>query len=865
MDSDCIHHLFEHQAIEHPNQIAIVTHTQTYTYAELNQFANQIAHTIEAHCSTPPSRIALLFDQNASAIAALFGVLKSGNTYIPIDPTFPLERTTAIIDDAQIQLLLTTSEHLNVAKQLANERFPVIDVTEIDSATSGENLARSTSPDTLALILYTSGSTGTPKGVMHSHRTIVHNFWRQWEICRFHTGDRMALLYSPSVMGAVRCIFNGLLAGATLYPYSIKTSGLLRFVELIEQQQLTVIHCVASLFRNITSVLTGSENLAAMRLVMMGGEATTQQDFEEFKRCFPATCQFYVGMGSTEGGSLCAQRLTHSSVVTTALISPGYPCRDITIKLLDEAGGEVPMGESGEITIESPYLALGYWNRPDLNSTVFESIGAIRRFKTGDLGQFLPDGKLVHQGRKDFQVKIRGFRVEVSEIERVLLTTGLQAAIVVSPKSSTDEAYLVAFVVPPSGGSVQIDRLRDRIRQSLPDYMMPKHFCVLEHLPRTPNGKIDRRALLALDVQCDRDNLVLPTTELEQQLAQIWCEVLNCTNIGIHDRFFDLGGHSLAMARIVAQIERILSVPLPASVLFEASTIAQLAKLIDEQQAILNSPVIQFQSHPQPQGAPLFCLPGAGGHFRFCQGLDQFLQDAYPIYGLREQPPDQYDSIGQLAAVYVNTIQQVQPQGEYRIAGYSFGALVALEVAQQLHAQGKTVATLMLLDPSHPPIRFKSIRHGLKPVPERLRNPLYRLLYRFEVHSLRLFALQKSSKLSYLKEKSQLLLRLLFSKPTLAASLEQPSGEWEEYKLYLQLRDRYLPRSYNQPSWLILSEQRSSDPGAWANWRFLLGSSRMIAVCSTNHHSLCQEPAIREVVRLLEPDLKPCPIAIQTP
>ena len=566
MKLSCIHHLFEAHAAQQPNHPAIVTPTQTYTYESLNRLANQIAHTIAAHGLTTQRRIALLFEQSTLSIAALLGVLKSGNVYIPIDPTFPQERTAAILKDAQIDLLLTSTKHLNVAKQLA-DACPVIDLAMIAPTTCSKNPQRSVSPDTLAIILYTSGSTGTPKGVMHSHRTIVHNVWRQWEIAQFQPSDRLALLYSPSVMGAVRVIFNGLLAGATLYPFSIKNRGLLDLVKFIQQEQPTVIQCVASLFRSVTSVFNGTENLSAVRLVIMGGEATTQQDFEDFQRYFPATCQFYVGIGSTECGSLCAQVLNSTSLVSTPLISPGYPLCGIQVEILDEAGAEVPLGESGEIVIASDYLALGYWNRPDLNDLAFESIETTRRFKTGDLGRLLPDGKLVHQGRKDFQIKIRGFRIEASEIEQVLLNAGVHEAIVVSPTPIAGEAYLVAFIVLRS--AIEIDQLRDRIRQTLPDYMMPKHFCVLDGLPRTPNGKIDRRVLLAMDIQHDRRLSSPPTTELEQQLAQIWCQVLNLSSIGIHDHFFHLGGHSLAMAQIVAQVEQTLAIELPVSVLLK--------------------------------------------------------------------------------------------------------------------------------------------------------------------------------------------------------------------------------------------------------------------------------------------------------
>ena len=288
-----------------------------------------------------------------------------------------------------------------------------------------------------------------------------------------------------------------------------------------------------------------------------------------------------------------------------------------------------------------------------------------------------------------------------------------------------------------------------------------------------------------------------------------------------------------------------------------------MANLIEKHSATQLSPLITFHSKSQTQGSPLFCFPGAGGHFLFCQGLDRYLREPRPIYGMRELSLEQYDSIEAMAAIYVHTIQQVQPHGAYVLAGYSFGALVALEVAQQLCAQAETISQLILIDPSHPPVRFKLLRQWLKHAAPRSWLKLHWALYRLEVHSLRLSALSGFSKLSYIQNKLQLFLRLSFnssgsssSTPTTDLAEQKLSAIWQQYELHSPLRDRYVPQQYDQPVCILLSEDHSQDCGQWANWRSIVSSSRYVSVCSSDHQSICEEPSIKEVVSLIESQIE---------
>ena len=332
-------------------------------------------------------------------------------------------------------------------------------------------------------------------------------------------------------------------------------------------------------------MLTSEERLPHLRLVKFGGEPATRKDVELFQRhCLP-DCFLYNGLASTEtGGSVRAFFVDHAMQLTGSVVPAGYAVEDVETLLLNEEGRAVGSDAIGDIVVKSRYLAVGYWRQPEITRTVFvpdPSGSDARIYRTGDLGRLLPDGCLVHLGRKDFQVKVRGYRVETADIELALLDhEAIQEAAVVAQ----DDVRLIAYVVPTRLPAPSASVLQGFLRERLPDYMVPATFVVLDALPLTPNGKMDRRALPAPDRS--RPTLaqpyVAPRTPIEADLVRIWAELLDLELIGVHDSFLDLGGHSLSAMQIIARVHRTWHVDIPLRVLLEAPTVASMALVITQ-------------------------------------------------------------------------------------------------------------------------------------------------------------------------------------------------------------------------------------------------------------------------------------------
>ena len=702
---------FERQAEQYRDALAIKKESKELTYGELNRFANRIAHSILEKIGDKNIPVALLFEQGINFLGAILGALKAGKCYVPIDPTFPEARNQYILDNSQAHLIVTNTENLEIAKNLACGQYRILNIDDLELSNHVHNPEINVSPDALAYIIYTSGSTGKPKGVFQNHRNLLHNAMNQINAFHLGIGDRMPLVHSCSVMGAVRVIYNALLSGTTLYPFDVKNQGLDELRKLLQLEKITVFHSVATLFRHFADIFQDVEAFASLRLVILGGEAMYRKDVDFYKQHFPDQCLLCTGLGSTEAGTTRIFMLNKQTEITTAQVPPGYAVHGLDVVLWDEAGQEVPIGEVGEIVIESQYLALGYWQQDETNLQTFAPItpgSPIRRFRTGDLGKLLPDGCLVHMGRKDFQVKIRGYRVDVAEVEMTLMDSGLlKEVVVVGQELIRDEISLVAYGVLHEPSKTAAKMLRRVVQQKLTDYMVPAAFVFLEALPLTPNGKVDRKALPipdrdALAITAD---FVAPRTPLEQEIAKVWCHLLDLDQIGIHENFFDLGGHSLLAAQFFAEIEQFLGKHLPLALLTKAPTIAEIAELIEsEDWSGAWSALVPLQPHGKLP--PLFLSHGIHGNVLNLNDLAGELGLDQPVYGLQAQGLDgessPLETIEAIAAHNVEVIRNVQSHGPYYLGGYSFGGTIAFEMAHQLEREGHAVALLVLFDSYSP-------------------------------------------------------------------------------------------------------------------------------------------------------------------
>jgi amino acid adenylation domain-containing protein len=492
------------------------------TYAELDEWANRIASSILARRGEAQEPVGLPIEQGASSIAAILGALKAGKIYVPLDPSYPHTRLAHMLDWAGAGLVVTDSESAGFAGSLVDGRSDLLVVDRLGDAGDGRRLGLRISPDDVAYIFFTSGSTGEPKGVFDSHRNVLHNIRRYTNALAIGSDDRLTLLQSCAFSGSVSSLFGALLNGATTYPFTLAKEGPGRLAELLIRERLTMYHSVPAIFRSFP---TGGGRFPDLRVIRLEGDRASSLDVELYRRHFDPACVLANGLGTTETG-LCRQFLIDAGTgVGVGILPVGYPVTDMEVVLLDDDGGEVEAGERGEIAVRSRYLALGYWRRPDLTEAAFlpdPAGGPERIYRTGDMGRLRPDGCLAYLARKDFQLKVRGHRVDVAEVESALIAVeGVRDAVVTTRERAGGEAELAAYVVPADAIPLDAGRLRRELAHVLPDHLVPTRFVQLEALPLNGSGKIDRKALRALE-EIAREPGRPPGDPLERQLVQIW-------------------------------------------------------------------------------------------------------------------------------------------------------------------------------------------------------------------------------------------------------------------------------------------------------------------------------------------------------
>ncbi|MUH00250.1 amino acid adenylation domain-containing protein [Scytonema sp. UIC 10036] len=708
----CFHQLFETQAKQTPNTVAVVFEKQELTYHELNSRANQLAHYLQKRGVVPEVLVGLCLERSIDMIVGLLAILKAGGAYLPLDPTYPLERLKFMLEDARISVLLTTSEISD--RQLTNN-IPIVVYLDQDWETiaqhSQENPTTSVKSNNLAYVIYTSGSTGKPKGVPIEHRGVYNLVQAQIETFNLQPGDRILQFASLSFDASVFEIVMALGTGGTLC-LANKESLLpgQSLIELLQKQEITHV----TLPPAVLAILPKAE-LPALQTIICAGELCTS---EIVKRWWQPNRKLFNAYGPTE-----ATVWSTIAEITIPSDKPpiGCPIANTQVYILDKHLQPVPIGVTGELYIGGASLARGYLNLPHQTAERFIPNPLLPTpyplspiFKTGDLARYRSDGNIEFLGRIDNQVKIRGFRIELQEIEMVLTQhNAVQEAVVIVKENVSGDKWLVAYVVPERKYRPTTIEIQSFLREKLPEYMIPSAFVLLNSFPLTPSGKLDHRALPALDNLTEfsaNTAFVPPRTPVEIQLAKIWAKTLNLQSISIQDNFFDLGGNSLLAVRLMEDIHQEFQRNLPLSFLFLNPTIQKLAKfLVQEQYTQPWSPLVAIQ--PDGSNPPFFCVhPIFGTIFPYYE-LAYHLGKNQPFYGLQpvgldgESPPLKH--IEDMAAYYIEALSTVQPRGPYFLGGWSFGGLVAFEMAQQLYKAGHEVALLAVLDTTAPVFGFQ--------------------------------------------------------------------------------------------------------------------------------------------------------------
>ncbi|MHB9132574.1 MAG: amino acid adenylation domain-containing protein [Armatimonadota bacterium] len=710
---------FQAQVLRHPRRTAVSQDGKLITYQALDRAANGVAHAILTRHGEVAEPVALFFSQGIPFIIALLAVLKSGKFFLPLDPAHPDARNASLLADAGARLLVTGSAFADQAAAWVGDTADILNIDTSAAEANACDPALIIAPNTPAYLLYTSGSTGRPKGVIQSQRNVLHYIMNYTNGLRISEEDRLTVLSPCSFSASYMDIFAALLNGATLYPRDLRCEGMDDLAEWLHRERISVYHSVPTVFRHFVQTLTGDEPFTNLRAIDFGGEPVTRCDIELFQEHFPRSCRLVNGLGMTELNVIRQFIVDHDTDIDGELAPVGYPVEDTDVLLLDEEGNPAAPGEIGEIVIRSSYLSPGYWQQPELTQALFQQDphgGPARLYRTGDVGRMTADGCLTHLGRKDFQLKIRGHRIEAAEVETALLTLPHVREAVVAGRSDIHGALqLVAYLVCTPEAHVTVTLVQQALRRQFPDYMVPSAVVMLDTLPLTTSGKVDRQALPSPDLQSQTASVPYapPRTPLEETLTTIWRELFGIERVGIHDDFFELGGHSLLAVRFFALVGKQLGRRLPLATIIQAPTIAQLAEALCRTGWVPpSSPLVPFQTDGTK--TPFFCVHPAGGQVITFHALAARLDRDQPFYGIQEgayaRGDAPLDRIEDIAARYLREIRHVQPAGPYLLGGYSFGGLVAYEIARQLTAQGERIDLLVLFD------RINPVAHKSRPV-----------------------------------------------------------------------------------------------------------------------------------------------------
>ncbi|MGO2511670.1 amino acid adenylation domain-containing protein [Marinomonas polaris] len=691
---------FNAQIISTPTAIAVASGQNTLNYSELDALSNAWANKLIKEQVCPSDLVAIALTRNTDMLVALLGTLKAGAAYLPLDPDFPEERLRSIVEDANPKLILSCHGAIG---QLPKVDMPIILIDDAHSDISLDNHASHPTGLTIqgsnpAYVLYTSGSTGRPKGVEISHKALMNFLYAMQKELNLTSEDKFLAVTTISFDISILELFLPITVGASVLIADRKTvRDPQALTELAVKEGVTLLQATPSLWQ--TLLPTYSNELKGIR-PLVGGEALPGQLAQIMSNLGHPVVNLYGPTETTIWSSIMPL------VKPTDLRHPpiGRPLLNTQMYVLDHAMEPVPVGVTGDLYIAGDGLALGYYNRPELTNERFipNPYGkkGSRLYITGDKARWRQDGVLEYQGRDDHQIKIRGFRIEIGDIESALLACReVIQAIVVAQTSPNEDKQLVAYIIPVDS-NLDTSELRRQLINVLPDYMVPAHFILLNKMPLTPNGKVDRKALPLPTWQAS-NSYEPPRNQLEEMLTNLWAETLGLTLVGIRDNFFEIGGDSISATRILNHIQKNLLIEVPLGVLFKTSTIADLSDYLsrsDDWDPMISTLPIKSSG----TDSPLFCIHPALGLAWGYAGLLRHLSKSTPVFGLQatglRHAARLPESIEEMAEEYLLQIKNVQPKGPYRLLGWSFGGLVAHAIAEKLQAEDETVSFLCMLD-----------------------------------------------------------------------------------------------------------------------------------------------------------------------
>ncbi|MFN8403101.1 MAG: amino acid adenylation domain-containing protein [Anaerolineales bacterium] len=711
-------------AVKTPNALAVQCGTEQATYSELLARANKLASYLRQSGAGTGTLIGICLPRSVEMVVGILATLIAGGAYVPIDPSYPKERISFMLEDAEVSLVITESTLLHIFSK-HNARLVCIDREADEIAKQpADHPMRDVPPESLAYVLYTSGSTGKPKGVMVSRQSLSEFARVTQSVLDIDKADVYLQTASINYALSVRQMMVPLACGACIVVASAEdTRDPVALFELIKHRRVTLMDVVPSLWRtciNRLLALPHHERNALLdnhvRRIVSVGEPLLFDIPYDWRVKLGHRARMVNIFGQTETtGVVAAYDVEPEKIGNCDGVVPiGRSIADTRLYILDSTFRPVSAGEIGELYVSSLCLALGYLNRPELSAEKFmpnpfnDGISE-RLYRTGDLARQREDGVIEHLGRGDHQVKIRGQRLELGEVEaEIRKFPKVQQCVVVAKGKSPDERYLAAFII--ASDAVSVKELKTFMRRHVPEYMIPAAYQFLDAFPLTPNGKLDRLALQESttpgDIDSDLSSTDQPRTDIESRMAEIWKSLLKRGTIGIHDDFFDIGGHSFLAVRLFARIEDEFGIRLPITTLFHAATIAQLAEVIGQRDRadVTWSPLVPIRT--RGERPPFFGIHGHEGGVLFWNPLLEYLPEDQPFFALQAQGVDgiqpAFKKIEDMASLYIREIRKVQPHGPYYLGGYSLGGEIALDVSQQLLRQGEQVKLLVMFDTRNP-------------------------------------------------------------------------------------------------------------------------------------------------------------------
>ncbi|MEO8562544.1 MAG: amino acid adenylation domain-containing protein [bacterium] len=760
-----VHGLVSEQAARAPGAIALSTHTgESMRYGELDALSNQLASYLRKLGVEPGSVVGICIEPSVNLVVAMLATLKTGAAYLTLDPSYPPDRLTFMVEDAGIAALVVAAG--TRAHPIPLTTAPRVSLTMDAAAIAACPLKASPQHTTgadVANIVYTSGSTGTPKGTLLPHRGIVRLVTRT-NYMQLDPSDVMAQVASPAFDALTWEVWGALLNGARLaiVPRDVMLDAQ-ALQEEVQRAGITTMLLTTAVFNQVARTTPAA--LRGVKNMLFGGEAA---DVESVRRvlAYSAPLNLVNAYGPTEGSVIA---LTHRVAALTpeaTTVPVGRPISNTRVFVLDRRGRLAPIGVPGELHIAGDGTALGYLNREELTAERFvvnPLVSGERMYRTGDLVRWLPSGTIEFLGRADNQVKIRGVRIELGEVETVLSAEpGVGEALAIVREIAPGDSRLICYFVPEPGASPDPTRLRVALRRVLPQNMMPSAIVQLEAFPITQNGKVDRRALPIPELSATLSApYKKPRTTIEHEMVQIWEKLLDRRPIGIREDFFELGGHSLLAVRMLSEVARVRGRHIPLAWLFESSTIELLVARIDaDMHATSEPPLIELNA--EATDTPLAFVHGDGhGAGWYCRRLAPLAAPGAPFFvlpTLGADPEQRAWRIETMAERHVTQLRKVQPIGPYRLAGYCVGGIIAYEMACQLRKAGETVERVIMIDSGAANARIPLARMLLAFVPGRSaqsrltrKSSLMKRLRRYDLHLRQVRRLDTARQLAWVR------------------------------------------------------------------------------------------------------------------